>query len=72
MHCRTTWYSCGAATESQTLGIALSPRCSEHLRGEIAPLSKNPNLFVDVCNIYCSGLEKIRKHWEEVAFLQVQ
>lgn len=41
--------------------------------GEVAPpLGKNPNLFVDVCNIYCSGWEKIRKHWEEVAFLQVQ
>lgn len=36
--------------------------------GGCSPLGKNPNLFVDVCNIYCSGLEKIGKHWEEVAF----
>lgn len=30
----------------------------------------NPNLSIDLCNIYCSGLEKNGKlHWEEIPFL---
>lgn len=71
MHCRTTRYSCGAAAKKPNLGHSFISLVLRAPVGEVAPPQLNPNLFVDVCNIYCSGLEKIGKHWEDMAFLQV-
>lgn len=35
--------------------------------GEAAVCLYNPDLSVDVCNIYCSGLEnQVKPHWEEI------
>lgn len=51
------------------MGIIFSPWCSEHPWERL--LSQyNPNLSIDLCNVYCSGLEKNGKLlWEEILFL---
>lgn len=57
--------------KSQTLGTVFSPWCSEHLWERLLSLSVQSKFVVDLCNIYCCGLEKSGKlHWEETPFLQ--
>lgn len=70
--CRTTWYFCRADTKSQTLGIVFFFPVLRAPVGDVAISQYNPNLSVDLCNIYCFGLQKNAKlHWEEILFLQV-
>lgn len=54
--CSTAWCSCRADTKSLNPGHYFLPG-AQSTCGEVAVSQYNPNLSVDLCNIYCLGLE---------------
>lgn len=60
----------GLTLKTKLSALFFLPLMLKALLGEVAVSQYNPNLSVDLCNIYCSGLEKNGKlHWEEIPIL---